>query len=262
MNKKTSSFIAATLCLAASLITGCASLGDGRAGIGGDAGTENLRHTVAPGDRLSDIALTYTGEMSRWEAIAQHNDITNPRTLRVGDVIEIPAALLPSHDETQKTPTNTDLQKTPTNSERQIASTQSLNAASDSAQEKQLAPTATGTLAVQRSRNAAPSNVELAEVVVEPVTRNRTFDMTPIEASSLDLDQASNDAAPQVRVIGTYYPKGVYQQPASYSTLIMRVAPGTVFELEREINDWYKILTDQGVGYLRMVDGQLVPEEG
>ena len=58
------------------------------------------RYTVRRGDRLGDIALERTGEIGRWQDIAAHNGIDDPRTLRVGAVLEIPLALLPGREST------------------------------------------------------------------------------------------------------------------------------------------------------------------
>ena len=225
------------LSMAALLLAGCAALTPGSRGIqGGDGSSRinggNIIHTVAPGDRLSDIALKYTGQIGQWEAIAAYNDITDPRTLRIGDTITIPASMIPARN--SPLATSTDRNST-----------------------KGAAATATGTLALQRPREVQDTQ---GEVLVAPVNTNRTFDLNPIETTASTTSSSNNSGAPQIRVIGSYYPKGVYQQPASYSKLMMRVAPGTIFELEQEVNDWYKVVTDQGVGYIRMVDGTLISD--
>lgn len=225
------------LSMAVLLLAGCAALTPGSKGNqDGDESSrldgENIIHTVAPGDRLSDIALKYTGQIGQWEAIAAYNDITDPRTLRIGDTLTIPASMIP-------------VRKSPLATGTERNSTQGA------------AATTTGTLALQRPREVQDTQ---GEVLVAPVNTNRTFDLNPIETTARATSPSNNSGAPQIRVIGSYYPKGVYQQPASYSKLMMRVAPGTIFELEQEVNDWYKVVTDQGVGYIRMVDGTLISD--
>jgi len=70
----------------------------------------------------------------------------------------------------------------------------------------------------------------------------------------------SVDAAPSV--VGSYFPKVIYQAPQLNAKLLMRVAPGTTFPLEKLDNGWYRVSTDQGVGFLRVEDGEPVNTEG
>ncbi len=230
------------LSMAVALAAGCATSGTDSKGIQDDdelarlAG-DNIKHTVAPGDRLSDISLKYTGEIGQWEAIAAYNNITDPRTLRIGDTLTIPASMIPA---------------------RKRPATSSVTTSTNRGTSSGAAAATTGTLALQRTLEVQETQGEVGDVLIAPVNTNRTFDLTPIESTSLNASHDNNSSPPQIRVIGSYYPKGVYQQPASYSKLMMRVAPGTIFELEREVNDWYKVVTDQGVGYIRMVDGTLI----
>jgi LysM repeat protein len=244
MKNKTSVSGIAAICVVVSLISGCATsqLSSGSVELPASRDID-LQHTVAPGDLLSGIAQQYTGAASRWEAIAAYNDIKDPRSLRIGDTIAIPRSLVPPTVESTASP------KTAS------ASQESLDVANSSKPRPDV--TTTGALALQRINDVNVSSVGSKEVVVQPVTIN----LKPIAASTLGGTANDESSPPRVKVIGTYYPKGVYQQPASYSTLMMRVAPGTVFELEREINDWYKVVTDQGIGYLRMIDGRLIAKD-
>lgn len=230
------------LSMTVALAAGCATSGTDSRGAQSDDELPRLSggsitHTVAPGDRLSDIALKYTGRIGQWEAIADYNNITDPRTLRIGDTLTIPANMLPE----EKRPVSNSVT---TSTNRDALS--GVTAAT------------TGTLALQRAREVQATQDEASDVLIAPVNTNRSFDLNPIETSSLNASHDNNSSPPQIRVIGSYYPKGIYQQPASYSKLMMRVAPGTVFELDQEVNDWYKVVTDQGIGYIRMVDGTLI----
>lgn len=190
-----------------------------------------IRHIIAPGDRLSDIALKYTGKVGQWKAIAAYNNITDPRTLRIGDSVTIPPSMIPGHDKVD-------------------------NDAIDLANNTGTAATvATGALALQTTRE---TESDAADVKVAPVTSNRSFQLERMDESDIGNTQTKGVMPPKIKVIGTYYPKGVYQQPASYSKLMMRVAPGTVFELDREVNDWYKVITSEGFGYVRAVDGKII----
>ncbi len=228
-NASLSIILSMTVLLAVGCATSKGMQGDDElSGLSGDS----ITHTVAPGDRLSDIALKYTGQIGQWEAIAAHNNITDPRTLRIGDTLTIPASMIPARKS-------------------------ALTSSTDQDAPSGVAATTTGTLALQRTHEVQG---DAGDVLVAPVNTNRTFDLSPIETTGLTASHSDNSSPPQIRVIGSYYPKGVYQQPASYSKLMMRVAPGTIFELEQEVNDWYKVVTDQGVGYIRMIDGTLVSD--
>jgi len=241
---KTSLFALAFIGLLTLFLHGCATTGtDSSVDTLDEELIQDAQYTVKRGDLLGDIAIATTGKISNWRTIATYNGITDPRKLKVGTILLIPARLL----------TENDIADTSSSKSRSIA------AASDSSTQGSI-PT-TNALAVVQSSVDAEDN--LAEVVIEPVAINRSFDLNPIKKSDLNT-QASSESGPEVpriRVIGTYYPKGIYKQPASYSTLMMRVAPGSLFELEREVNDWYKVITSQGVGYLRAVDGVIVESE-
>lgn len=56
------------------------------------AALTSATHVVAAGDTLWAIAERYMGDGSLWPAIAVANGITDPRTLRVGQVLMVPAA--------------------------------------------------------------------------------------------------------------------------------------------------------------------------
>lgn len=226
------------LSIAAVFATGCATpiTGPDADKVAPAGASSEIQHIIAPGDRLSDIALRYTGQVGQWEAIATHNNITDPRTLRIGDVITIPASMLPTANQAEKDQEAIDLTG---NADNRTHATSS-------------------TMALQRARD---DETDTSDVKVVPVMANRSFQLQPMDASELRNTQTQGVSPPRIRVVGTYYPKGVYEQPASYSTLMMRAAPGTIFELDREVNDWYKVITSEGIGYLRSVDGKLILED-
>jgi hypothetical protein len=198
--------------------------------------TSDITHRVRPHERLGDISILYTGTATNWEAIARYNGISNPRTLRIGAMIAIPGSLV-----ARENPQS--LKNTTTKNELQLVAASRSNATT----------TATNTLAVKRS-----TSQKSAHVILEPVKTNRAFKLSPIQASDLTSQTQSKTPAVMVQVVGTYYPKGIYRQPVNYSTLVMRAAPGTLFELEYLANDWYKIITKNGIGYLRQDDGKVV----
>ncbi len=206
-----------------------------------------IEHIVQKGDRLGDIANTYTGRIQDWKAIAEHNNINDPRALNIGDTIHIPRSLLPES------------QPTDPKASRKAARRESLDAASSRGVPANISASSTNSLAIKQRLESANNEVN---VVVRPVDVNREFTLTPIDLNSLTGSSSFASAPPRVKVSGTYYPKGLYREPANHSSLVMRVAPGTVFELEREVNDWYKVVTDQGTAYLRTIDGTLLPSDG
>lgn len=101
---------------------------------------------------------------------------------------------------------------------------------------------------------AEPTEPPRAPVVVSAVEANRAFELAPLDASNgFDVERF-------VKVVGTYFPIALYAEPSSASRLVMRVAPGTVFPLDREIGDWLKLDTEAGPAFLRGSDGELVSQ--
>lgn len=246
---KTSSIALILIGMLTLILQGCATSGNNGSPLepSGNDLPEDLQYTVKKGDLLGDISLTITGKMSSWKEIAAYNEITDPRTLKIGTVLLVPASLLPA---TQSRAIEAEL------TEQRSPKSQSIAAASNSSTGGSI--TATNALAVVQG-GVTPENSQ-ADVVIQPVTINRSFELNPIEEADLNTVARSEKGlnTPQIKVIGTYFPKGIYKEPASYSTLMMRVAPGTLFQLERQVNDWFKIVTADGIGYLRASDGVIV----
>lgn len=196
----------------------------------------DIQHRIKPHERLGDIAIQYTGSAANWDNIANYNGISNPRHLRIGAIITIPGSLLSPGLQQNLAATGTQ------NELQQVA-----------AARPNTTTLASNTLAVKRTLSRRAS-----DAVLEPVKTNKTFKLNPIKKSKLIAQAHSQAPLAQVKIVGTYYPKGIYQQPANYSALVMRAAPGTLFELEYLANDWYKIITPNGIGYLREDDGKVV----
>lgn len=230
------------------LSSGCTTTGEVR-NSAEESALQPLVHTIVDGDRLSDISRKYTGRTNNWEEIAAVNGITDPRFLRIGDTLVIPANLVST------TQLSDGLASSGSSNKMLSSDKNSFSVASSSNQERGLATTS-GALGLQRAGESSTA-VEAA-VLVQPVQINRSFELQPIDPDRLESIGKLDSAPPMVKVVGSYFPKGIYQQPANYSTLMMRVAPGTVFQLESEVNDWYKIVTDQGIGYLRVNDGRII----
>ena len=146
-----------------------------------------VSYTVQRGDRLGDIALEFTGDVSRWREIAESNGIDDPRSLRVGAVLRIPASLIPGY------------------ADRIAARTAGARGTADDA-----APEAGGSgraeapadapAAVARDwppgRAPARTSVE-PPVELSPVDVNRRFDLAPLDGEVVPVrraDDAGRDA--------------------------------------------------------------------
>jgi len=196
-----------------------------------------ISYTVQRGDRLSDIAKEFTGLASNWREIAQYNNIYKPRSLREGTVLEIPADLMPDYDR----PTPAPILQAETIPPVQIMPTETI----------QSVPTApSSSLAVRRN--------DVAPVLVTPTNTNRSFDLNPIDEPLPGQPRAYTGEGKQIKVVGSYFPKGIYTEPTFNSRLVMRVAPGTQFVLDSQVNDWYKIQTETGTGYIRTNDAAIL----
>jgi len=221
--------LVAALLATSSLLVACA----GTPPVRSDATTDALVYTVMEGDRLGEIARETTGNADHWRAIAAVNGIDDPRKLQAGAPLVIPSRLLPADS---------------------LALTHRVTLATvDVNRRFELTPLDGSRAHEGRSPVAGSVRVkdvaDKADAVV--VTRIAATDVTRTGTSSLLEGQRG------VRVVGSYFPKGIYAQPASYSRLMMRVAPGTVLQLERTVSDWYEVMTSEGVGYLRDIDGKL-----
>ena len=58
--------------------------------------SDSVAHTVQPGDTLEGLARHYLNAPHQWPLLQRRNAIANPRQLRPGSVLHIPAHLLPS----------------------------------------------------------------------------------------------------------------------------------------------------------------------
>lgn len=203
--------------------------GDARYEVTEDYNSGIISYTVQPGDSLGSIARDFTGDAGNWRSIAEYNNISNPRQLRVGVVLNIPTALIPDYQRPTPPPVNR------TEPVQQVQTAQS------------------SSLAVRRNEP-----VETAPVQVTPIKTNREFELSPIDPNAATKPRSYSGAGKQIKVNGSYYPKGIYTEPAAYSRLIMRVAPGTTFSLDSQINEWYKIETERGSGYIRITDADII----
>lgn len=223
-------------------LTSCATTSNNTVADINTAVKQDIAYQVVSGDRLGGIAERFTGRFDNWEAIAAYNGITDPRTMAAGETIKIPASLV-------KPATSNHFVQASTSSVRETSAVASTSGSP-------ISVTTGNGVSVARTIQAD----EIAAISVFPVKVNRSFELNPIDVTLTQspAERTYDSAAPQIKVIGTYYPKGIYAEPANYSRLISRAAPGTLFPLESEVNTWFKIMTEQGVGYIRQSDSALV----
>ena len=239
MIKNTGKISALILAIAAS---GCAVTNtDQNNSISVDQQTQVI-YDVKPGDRLSDIALRITGDANNWHTIAQRNGIADPRTLKAYEAIIIPNELLENLVQI-----NPDSEPEPY-----------VKAVHFAGNRQTTLPVTTGR-SVSVVYGNSTTKPQIMPASVYQVDIDRSFDLQPFVGTFSGNGPLRYDSeAPQIKVVGSYYPMGIYAQPANYARLVSRVAPGTLFELDSVVNDWYKILTEEGVGYIRRSDGALI----
>ncbi len=103
----------------------------------------------------------------------------------------------------------------------------------------------------------------LVKVRTTPVRVSRQFLGNPYNPAHVAVGSSIPRYAPDqlshwILVSGNYTPKGIYQRPDSTSRILTRVAPGSRLRLEKTIDGWHKVETEQGVGYLRGHDAKIL----
>jgi len=190
-----------------------------------------IDYKVKSGDRLSNIAEDITGRSSNWREIAEFNGIDNPNYLQTGTVLAIPTELISGYE--------------------RIGDGHSTNVlVTQSDQTSRTTEAHSSSLALRRN--------DAVEVIVTPINTNRDFELNPIDPNAPRPTQSYRGEEIKIRVVGSYYPKGIYTEPAAHSKLIQRATPGTLFVLDSKVNDWYKIETNSGSGYIRTGDAVIV----
>jgi len=193
-------------------------------------------HVVRPHDSLSEIAFEYTGNANNWLAIAKFNRLPSSAKLRLGTTIAIPGSLVKIELKIQRERNSLKPSELVASIDRQSNTGNSQTNNRQQAKEDVNVAVPT-TLAIRRSNTVAS---QANDVVVRPVSRNRSFDLTPITGINADGGIHNKGRGDKVKVVGKYSPKGIYAEPNNYSQLIGRVFPGTF---------------SNGFGYLRDGDG-------
>ena len=214
----------------------------------------NILYEVRRGDSLAKIAERMTGSGDNWQEIALINDIAEPKALQIGKVLTIPAYLVPNVGQQQ-------LQ----------AETQPIEPEPRKAEIPEPVESPPPLIVVEREKPAKPAKdwifqpsslpgVSTVDVVLYKANANRSFKITRTSEEAGDSSRRVSNRirGQQIRVIGSYYPKGVYVQPSLGADLLMRVAPGTLLELEQSFGEWLQIRTKKGSGYIRANDAEVL----
>lgn len=122
-------------------------------------------------------------------------------------------------------------------------------------------PTAVATRSIQRHSIPQAIDPTTGKVIVSTANPNKRFVLTPLGESAEDA-HTELTGSDYIKIIGSYFPKVVYRSPQLNAKLLMRVAPGTTFPLQKLDDGWYRINTEKGVGFLRTVDGEPISAEG
>ena len=92
--------------------------------------------------------------------------------------------------------------------------------------------------------------------MLRPVDINRRFQLNETDFDFVP-DSAAIESNAKIRVVGTYFPKGIYEQPTESAKLISRVAPGVIFDLDASLDGWFRLKFEGGHAYLREIDGKI-----
>ena len=214
-----------------------------------------IEYFVLPGDSLSKISLKLTEDVKNWKEIGQFNGVYDPSALQTGASLLIPEHLVTTstapyersvmtlHLGPSKSATASNSQTKPKRQPIAIA-----KAGSTMTQQP---------VALNRKPVFQPESLPGAPRIT-PATRrvnvNREFQVTYFDAAA--NGEIGNSR--MIKVVGTYYPKGIYSEPVGSSSLLMRVAPGSTFVYEESIGEWIKIRTETGTGYIRKIDAKIL----
>lgn len=253
------------------------------------SGQDAIAIELQDNETLWDFAKRTTGDATNWKQIASQNNFTEKQatSVRPGQSIEVPNALLRDSDETIASVEPAELVEEPAEIVIQ-AEEQAVDVASaaDTAESSLVSSTTQAVDDVTNSANTAlaaalPTTQALEEVAAEGVSdltesaavivddvqvddvqvaENTYLTNDEIDPANLDSNTvqiAENQNIPgEITVKGTYYPKAVYNDADFSSSLLMRVSPGTQLQVSRAMGTWFEVETEKGVGYVHARDIQ------
>ena len=181
-------------------------------------------YIVQPGDTLSDISMKTFGSCRYWRKIADHNNITDPYNLDVGQRILIPADIT--------------LQSTYTFPEKDSSSNLSaLNASSEET------VTIESEIPNQQKKN---QNLSAAEQQ-EQLDYNKKYDEETTQIAS--LPQQKEEQKGWVKIIGNT-PAEIKEKPNPFSKVVTTLPQGMRLPWFEKDGAWYKITTKEVEGYI------------
>ena len=181
-------------------------------------------YIVQPGDTLSDISMKTFGSCRYWRKIADHNNITDPYNLDVGQRILIPADFT--------------LQSTYTFPEKDSSSNLSaLNASSEET------VTIESKIPNQQKKN---QNLFAAEQQ-EQLDYNKKYDEETTQIAS--LPQQKEEQKGWLRIVSDT-PAKIREKPNPFSKVATTLPQGTRLPWFEKDGAWYKITTTKVEGYI------------
>ncbi len=189
----------------------------------------DLAYTVEAGDILYHIAKKTTNNGDNWQAIAEYNNIDNPRRIKINQVLLIPGYLLP-------TPENVNVHQ---NVDK-------------------------GVEVATVSAEVITPKVEIDEI--KQVTDTESISSLPTDINHNDEfsqpPKFNEDAfTGWIMIKGSYYPKAIYTKPNYTEGLLTRVLPGTTLRHIDSEAGWLQVETDRGLGYVHMSDAKIISSE-
>ncbi len=217
------------------------------------------RFKVGPGETLWNFAKRTTGDATNWIPIAAQNNFSEKQATTVypGQTVYVPTDLVKSIDgsvdnntvasATAAKPaaaTDTDKQTTEV-----AAAAPKLNDSDAEALEAAAAVLASNESILDDN---APIKIVEAKFQEEPAAEDIGAKTEELAAEA--KQQLDTNAAQQIMISGTYYPKAIYNEADFSSTLLMRVSPGTQLPVSQAVGPWYQVMTEKGVGYVHTRD--------
>lgn len=253
-------------------------------------------YTVQRGDTLAEIAKETTGSIDNWRSIANHNNIDDPATLKIGDVIEIPPELSPTPPSQRAAAPGPAPAPAIAPVVNKVAifepigepvvsapeKTEPMATASTDSAASVLEPVLPG-IPLEDSGLPQPLPVEptTQPLAAEPGIPETLGEQQLDEQQQAQLLQATvfqpevsrtETAAPEhspaqpalqtatggnwIVLKGSYYPREIKVAPSVGAATLLLAWPGTRLEYVQNEDGWYKVVTGTGAGYVSLNDAQ------
>jgi len=205
---------------------------------------ETETYTVSRGDTLAAISKQFYGSSVYWRYIAEYNNISDPRSLRVGQILEIPDKI--------GYPTSTKVR-------------------SDNSGVKTHKSRSTGKNTKQTQKKTPankPTPVPLPDSskdnTVEPIENTSLFDLsdkeTPVKSSDVEstnntVEEAEPTSVPQPSAfegsVKTTKQTPLLSKPSALDAdELLTIPTGTVLQYEKFARGYYKVIFENQSGYI------------